>query len=77
MNVPPLLKLPSTDDIYDGYFFVLFHICMFSEEIAATVLVLLPSLLPPRPVATLKSRKNKWKPSIAEGRKGFIDLQKV
>ncbi|KAI0221940.1 hypothetical protein LSAT2_026801, partial [Lamellibrachia satsuma] len=46
------------------------------EEIAATVLVLLPSLLPPRPVATLKSRKKKWKPSIAEGRKAFIDLQK-
>lgn len=52
-------------------------LCLLAEEIAATVLVLLPALLPPRPVSTQKMKKKKWRPSIAEGRRAFIDLQKV
>ena len=72
--MPSLLKLPSIDEIGNGYSSALFYICIVPEEIATTVLDLLPDLSPP--VADVKSKK-KWRPSIAEGRKAFVDLQKV
>ena len=55
------------------YNFILSH----EEEIAATVLVMLPMMLPPREVSAKECRKKKWKPSISDGRRAFIDLQKV
>jgi len=39
-------------------------------------LYLLPSILPPTMQVAAESKK-RWKPSISESRKSFIDLQKV
>ncbi len=47
-----------------------------AEEVAVTALVMLPILLPSRPVTGRKGQR-KWKPSVAESRRAFIDIQKV
>ena len=54
--MPSLLKLPSIDEIGNGYSSALFYICIVLEEIATTVLDLLPNLSPR--VAAVKQRRN-------------------